>query len=202
MPIDCSIVVVASRSHRKGPGSIPWGAKCIFLVATELAYKSNAAEGHSLEYLRTFPGMFGNIPQNVLRHSLEYLVRFPSMFYDIPWNIWQHSLECLGTFPGMFGDIPRNVWGHSSECLVTFPRMFGDIPWNVWGHSLECLGTFPGMFGDIPRNVWWHSPEYDIPPHSLRSSHSVPRSCIPIFIHRQNIGYKTQNMFYKGHLIF
>ena len=120
-PIDGNIIVVASSSHRKGPGSIPRGAKYIFLVATELAYKSSAAEGHSPEYLATFSGMFGHIP-------------------------------CLTTFPGMVEDIPRNVGGHSSECLA----------------------TFPGMFGDILRNVWQHSPH---------SPHSVPRSCIPVFIH-------------------
>ena len=39
-PIDCSIVVVVASSHCKGPGSIPQSAKCIFLVVTELAYKS------------------------------------------------------------------------------------------------------------------------------------------------------------------
>ena len=110
-PIDGNIIVVASSSHRKGPGSIPRGAKYIFLVATELAYKSSAAEGHSPEYLATFSGMFGHIPRN------------------------------------------------------------------VWGHSPECLGAFLGMFGNIPRNVWRHSP------HSPRSPHSVPRSCIPVFIH-------------------
>ena len=63
-PIHCSIMVVAASSHRKVPGLIPREAKCIFFVATELAYKSNAAEGHSPEYLRTFPGMSGDIPRN------------------------------------------------------------------------------------------------------------------------------------------
>ena len=95
IPIDCSIVLVAARSHWKGPGSMSRGARCIFLVATELAYKSNAAEGHSLEYLRTFPGMFD----------------------DIPRNVWRHSPECLATFPGMFGDIPQNIWRHSGNNL-------------------------------------------------------------------------------------
>ena len=61
-PIHCSIVVVAVSSHRKGPGSIPRGAKGIFLVGAELAYKSNAIERHSPEYLRIFSGMFGDIP--------------------------------------------------------------------------------------------------------------------------------------------
>ena len=122
-PVHCSKVNVAASSHHNGPGSISRGAKCIFLVATELAYKSNAAEGHSLEYLRTFPGMFD----------------------DIPRNVWRHSPECLATFPGMFEDIPRNVWGHSPECLRTFPGTFGDILRNVWGHSPECFATFPGI---------------------------------------------------------
>ena len=147
-PIDCSIVAVAARSHRTGPGSIPRRAKCIFLVATELAHKSNAAERHSLEHLRTFPGMFG------------------------------HSPECLRTFPGMFEDIPRNVWRHSPECLRTFPGMFGDIPWNVW----------------------WHSPEYNIPPHSSRSPHSVPRPCIPVFIHSLYFSLHQRNTLYKYNL--
>ena len=48
--------------------------------------------------------------------------------------------------------------------------MFGDIPWNIWGHSPECLVILPGT---------WHSP------HFPRSPHSVPRSCIPDFIHSQ-----------------
>ena len=102
---------------------------------------------------------------------------------DIPWSIWGHSPECLVTFPEMFGDILRNVLRHSPEYLATFPRMFCDIPRNVWGHSPEYLATFPRMFEEIPRNVWRHSPEYKIPPHSPRSTHSVPRSCIPVFIH-------------------
>ena len=48
--------------------------------------------------------------------------------------------------------------------------MFDDIPWNIWGHSPECLVILPGT---------WHSP------HFPRSPHSVPRSCIPDFIHSQ-----------------
>ena len=124
LPIHWSIVVVAASSHCKGPGSISRGAKCIFLVATELAYKSNATERHSPEYLRTFPGIYE----------------------DIPRNVWRHSPECFTILPGMFVDIPRNVWGHSSEYLATFPEI---------KHS----------------------------PHSPRSPHSVPRSCIPVFIH-------------------
>ena len=83
--------------------------------------------------------------------------------------------EKLASFPGMFGDIPRNVWGHSLECLTRFPGIFGDIPRNVWRHSPECLASFPGMFGEIPGLQ--HSP------HSPRSPHFVPRSCIPGFIH-------------------
>ena len=72
----------------------------------------------------------------------------------------------------MFGYIPRNVWQHSPECLAIFLGMFEDILRKVWRHSPKCLATFPGMFGDIPRNITF--------PHSQRS---VPRSCIPGFIH-------------------
>ena len=38
------------------------------------------------------------------------------------------------------------------------------------------------MFGGIFWNVWPHSPKLTFP-HSPHSSHSVPRSCIPGFIH-------------------
>ena len=92
---------------------------------------------------------------------------------------WQHSPECLATFPEMFGDIPRNVWWHSLEFLIAFPGIFGDIPRNVWLHSLKYLMTFPGIFGNVPRNITF--------PHSPRSPHSVHRSCIPGFIHSQQI---------------
>ena len=64
-PVHCSKVNVAASSHHNGPGSISRGAKCIFLVATELAYKSNVAERHSPEYLKSFLGMFGDIPRNI-----------------------------------------------------------------------------------------------------------------------------------------
>ena len=107
---------------------------------------------------RMFPGMFYDIPRNVLGHSPECFMTFPG---------------CLATFPGMFYNIPRNVWRHSPECLVKFPGMFYNIPQNIWWHSPECLRTFPGMFGDIARNVWRHSPEYNIP--------FIPRvPCIPL----------------------
>ena len=123
-PVHCSIVVVVVSSHRKGSGSIPRGAQCIFLVPTELAYKSTAAERHPPKYLRTFPGMFGDIPRNIWGHSPECLVTFPGMFEDIPRNVWRHSPECLRTFPGMFEDIPRNVWRHSPEYNIPpIPRV-------------------------------------------------------------------------------
>ena len=158
--IVCSIVVLAASRHYKGAGSIPQGGKCILLVATELAYKSNTIKGHSPEYLRTSRGTFGDIPQNRWRHSPECLATFPGMFYKIPPNVLQNSPECLAAFPECFTiflrmleDIPWNVWGHSPECWRTFPGTFYEIPRNVWRHSLEYLATFPGMFCDILRNV-------------------------------------------------
>ena len=66
----------------------------------------------------------------IFEYSLDFLRTFPEMFGDILRNIWRHSPECLATFPGIF-DIPRNIWRHSPECLVTFPRIFGDIPRNI-----------------------------------------------------------------------
>ena len=92
-PVHCSIVVVAASFHRNVPGSLPRGVKCIFLVATKLAYESNAAERPSPESLRTFPGMFGDIPQNIWGDSPECLATFPRIFYDIPQNVWRHSPE-------------------------------------------------------------------------------------------------------------
>ena len=86
-----------------------------------------------------------------------------------------HSPECLVIFPRMFEGIPRNVRLRSSECLAIFPGMFDNICRNVWRYSSESLRTFPRIFGDIPRNITF--------PHSQRFLHSVPRSCIPGFIH-------------------
>ena len=78
----------------------------------------------------------------------------------------------------------------STECFTTCHRLFSNILWIFRGHSPECLATFPGIFGDIPRNVWRHSltclatfPGIQHSPYSPRSPHSVPRSCIPGFIH-------------------
>ena len=34
---------------------------------------------------------------------------FPGMFEDIPRNVWRYSPECFTTSPGMFGDIHRNI---------------------------------------------------------------------------------------------
>ena len=152
---------------------------------------------YSLDCLRTFSGIFGDIRRNVWRHFTEFWRHFtefwqhsteclatfhemlgdiPGKFEDIPRNVWQHSLEmfgnihwkCLATFIG-------NVWQHSLECLGAFPRIFYDIPRDVWQHSLKCLRTFPGMFGAIPQNITF--------PHSLCSPHSVPCPCISGFIH-------------------
>ena len=68
----------------------------------------------------TFPGMF--------RRSPEYLATFAGMFGDIPQNIWWHSPECLVTFPDIFGDIPQNIWWNSPECLATFPGLYNILP--------------------------------------------------------------------------
>ena len=123
-------------------------------------------------------------------HSSERFHTFHRMFYNMPQIIFEYFLDCLRTFPEMFNDISRNVWRHFPECLRTFPRMFEEISRNIWRHFPESLRTFPGMFEDIPRNVWRHSPEClaTYPrikhfPHSPRSPHFVPRSCIPGFIY-------------------
>ena len=115
---------------------------------------------HSSEIFHTFHRMFYNMPH--ITCHMPYII--------FPRNVWRHSPEYLATFLGMFEDIPRNVW-RTSECLRTFPGMFEGIPLNVWPHSSECLRTFPRI---------QHSP------YSSRSPHSVPRSCIPGFIHSPN----------------
>ena len=99
------------------------------------------------------------LPNNYLALH-QKLATFPGMFGDISWNVWWHSPGYLATFPGMFDGIHWNIWRHSPESLSTFP---------------ECLATFPGMFGDIPRNITF--PPFPTFPYS------VPRSCIPGFIH-------------------
>ena len=110
----------------------------------------------------------------------------------IPGVLGWYYPECLATFPGIFGVIPRNVWRYSPKYLATFAGMFGYIPQNVWGHYPECLAIFPGMFGDIPRNVWGHYPKclatFPGIKHSPYSPLSVPRSCIPAFIHCHHLG--------------
>ena len=64
--------------------------------------------------LATFPRMFGSIPRNVWQHSLECLRTFPGMS-----DIWGHSPECLATFPGIFEDIPQNA---TFSPFPTFPE--------------------------------------------------------------------------------
>ena len=57
-----------------------------------------------------------------------------------------------------------------------------------------------GMFEDIPRNVWRPSPEYNIPPHSPRSAHSVPCSCIPVFIHTRPVIAQDKKKLSPGNI--
>ena len=113
-----------------------------------------------------FPGIFGDISRNFCQ------------FLKKNANISSYKLNLATQHEECLKNVPRNVWRHSPKCFTTFLGMFGDIPQNVLRHSMECLGTFPGMFCDIPRNITF--------PHSPRSPHSVPRSCIPVFIHSQS----------------
>ena len=85
-------------------------------------YKSNAAERHSLEYLKTFRGMFADILRNIRGHPPECFTASLEMFYNIPQKVWWYFPECFTTSPGIFCDIPR---------------MFGDFPQNVRRHSPE-----------------------------------------------------------------
>ena len=65
-------------------------------------------------------------------YSPECFTTFPGIFGDIPRNVLRHSPKCLGTFPGMFEDIPRNVWRHSPEYNIPpiprVPRILFPVP--------------------------------------------------------------------------
>ena len=57
---------------------------------------------HSSKIFHTFHRMFYNMPQIIFEYSLDFLRTFPGIFDDIPLNFFT-------TLPGMFGDIPRNA---------------------------------------------------------------------------------------------
>ena len=83
--------------------------------------------------------MFWGIPRNVWRYSPEYLRTFPGMFGDISRNIWGHSPECIVTFPGMFGDIPRNISSHPPIFRVPsipFPVPVFLVLYIAWFHDV------------------------------------------------------------------
>ena len=73
-----------------------------------------------------FPGIFSNlhgillnILRNLLEHSSESLRTFPGIFFNIPRNVE------ITTFPGIFLEIPRNPSEHfprSSHSLHSVPR--------------------------------------------------------------------------------
>ena len=50
---------------------------------------------------------------------------FPGMFEDIPRNVWRYSPECFTTFPGMFDDIHRNI---TFPPLPAFPELRSPFP--------------------------------------------------------------------------
>ena len=97
--------------------------------------------------------------------------RAPSWMFD-------RILNATLPFTPKIGNIPWNVWRRSPEYLMILPGIFCDIPGmfsnisrNVWGHSMECLATFPRIQNS---------------PYSPRS---VPRSCIPGFMHSRRLFY-------------
>ena len=91
-----------------------------------------------------FPGIFLNIPRNLLDHFPESSGTFPGIFWNIPQNLFEHSTESSGTFPGIFSNIPRNPLEHSPESSSKFPRICFNIPRNVK------IITFPGILVNIP----------------------------------------------------
>ena len=119
----------ATNSMQYSVLQIPWNLGLIPLSNTDILQN---VWGHSPEFLAAFPGISGNIPP---KHSRT----FPGIFGNIPQNLWGHSAECLAKFPGMFANIPgvfeyipRNVWQHSPESLATFPGVSGDILRNFY----------------------------------------------------------------------
>ena len=87
-------------------------------------------------------------------HLHQKLATFPGMFEDIPQNVLGDSLDRLVTFLGMFGDILLNVWGHSPEWLSTFSEMFEAyirlfVWWNVCLYVCEmfvwCIASIKSL---------------------------------------------------------
>ena len=71
----------------------------------------------------TIPGIFSNIPRNLLEHSPESSSTFPGNFFNIPRNLFERSPESSGTFPRIFFNISRNLLEHSLESSSTIPGM-------------------------------------------------------------------------------
>ena len=87
--------------------NIVFDLSIISLDIAKLVHKKNVAL-ITLK-LKAFPGIFLNIPWNLLEHSPESLIAFPGIFYNIPRNLLEHSRECSKN------NIPRNPLGDSPE---------------------------------------------------------------------------------------
>ena len=103
-----------------------------------------------------------------------------SFFNIVAWGLQLYFKKYSGTgvFFREFCEIKRTPCFHRT-LLVAASGYIRHC--NVWRHSPECLATFFRMFEDILWNIWKHFP------------HSVPRFCIPVFIHSQTRVSSTIN---------
>ena len=109
-----SILISFSNTRNKGMNSsTKWiglaheannQAKCQWRLNSKILHQH--VWGHSPGCLVTFPKMFDEW------HSLEYLRAFPGMFGNIYWNVWWHSPDVWQhsvTLPRMFRHIHQNI---------------------------------------------------------------------------------------------
>ena len=66
-----------------------------------------------------FPLFRGNLTAKFDKKQ-ERFQEIPGVFNNIPWNLLEHSPESLITFPGIFNNIPRNPLEQSPESSGIF----------------------------------------------------------------------------------
>ena len=90
---------------------------------------------HSSETFHTFHRMFYNVPQIVREYYLDFSRTLPGMFGNIPRNVWWHSPEYLATFPGIQHSpySPRSPHSVPSSCIPGFiyPHFTSQLN-NLW----------------------------------------------------------------------
>ena len=120
---------IFSTKERNGKGK-RWQKKQYFSVGDYL---------HVVISAENIPLFFRNlIAENCKISQSRSKFRFPGIFLNIPRNLLEHFPESSGTFPGIFSNIPRNPLEHSPESSSIFLGIFFNIPQNLLQHSPEC----------------------------------------------------------------